>query len=146
MGVHLGVWIFILTFFHISPNPRPCNHFCLGREPKARVVTNPIKASKGFLKKIVRFSLCRLFSFFFWFFCFLSCIVFFYFTLHLFDVFCCCLGFFVFQLHCFILVVLFHLYHSIVSSPTPSCCFINRAEEPLVFCWSVPVIVSIFCF
>ncbi len=47
---------------------------------------------------------------------------FFYFTLHLFDVFSCCLGFFVFQLHCFVLVVLFHLYHSIVSIPTPSCC------------------------
>jgi len=78
---------------------------------------------------------------------------FFYFTLHLFDVFSCCLGFFVFQLHCFVLVVLFHLYHSIVSIPTSlfcSCCFvsplsfyclysnsimlfINRTEEPLVF-------------
>jgi hypothetical protein len=114
-----------------------------------RGATNPIKALKGFLRKIVGFSLCRLFFFFFWFFCFcsLSSIVFFYFTLHLFDVFSCCLGFFVFQLHSLVLVVLFHLYRSIVSIPIPSCCFIIRTEEPLVFSWSALVIVPNFlCF
>jgi len=112
-----------------------------------RGATNPITASKGFLRKILGFPLCRLFFFFFWFFCFLSCIVFFYFTLHLFDVFSCCLGFFASQLHRLVLVVLFHLYRSIVSISTPSCCFINRFEEPLVFFWSAPIIVQSFlCF
>ncbi len=35
-----------------------------------RGATNPITASKGFLRKIVGFFICRLFFSFFWFFCF----------------------------------------------------------------------------
>jgi hypothetical protein len=37
MGTHLGMWIFILIFFHTSLCPCPCNPFCLGCEPKARL-------------------------------------------------------------------------------------------------------------
>ncbi len=39
MGAHLGMWIFILTLFHTYLGPHPCNSFCLGCEPKARVAT-----------------------------------------------------------------------------------------------------------
>ncbi len=39
MGAHLGVWVFILTLSHTSLSPRPCNPFCFGHEPKAKVAT-----------------------------------------------------------------------------------------------------------
>jgi hypothetical protein len=63
MGTHLGVWVFILTLSHISLGLHPCNPFCLGFEPKARIVTLSPTRRKGQCPHwhLNPFSLCNFF-------------------------------------------------------------------------------------